>query len=532
MIVWLLGYAFSFMVLGLWVALRIINRRLFPKEFLYICSLAVSLVVYYFLFYIYLANTTVAHYLVIGLILLALPAFVSLILSLKKSSAQFKLVRTFYVIPLLLTLLFFSVYTSLLYSCRIYANGVDNRRVVNQTFCAIQNMPLDNGLPQMYADFVLQHKPRALVIDWTIADRPPVQIGTSLPIMDFTQGARQSLRGHYYNVLSIFLKISWVGALWGLFRKLKLERWTQVLLFIGFGATGFFFLNSVFVWPKFLSAGLVLAAMTPYLGEAITKESYRYAPVAIGLICLGMLSHTNVMFTLLPFVAIQLYKLLRTKKWRRQLNLKFLVIAVVLALAFLAPWQVFKSSITTSDRLIKYHFADVTSYADTRGTVQTIIQEYQKLSFHQWLHNKQANVAALFNGNFRFEAGCRPIDLYKTVKGCSDWKTLTFFSTFFALETFTVGFLALVYLGIRKLWDRFDKELLWLLGGSLLFWLLVMFHPGSTVVHQGSYLTMILLFVLLGKSLAKSSRAVLVGLTIIQLIIFYQAWIYGVHHLS
>lgn len=521
----LAAYTFAFITIGLWGGLKIVKLKLFPKEFLYICSLAVSLLFFYLLFFVYLANPALAHFIALGFIVFSPLVAVALIIDAKKYPDSLKLIRQNFLPPLLIIGVVFFIYNSLLYGCRLPVARVDSRRVPNETFCAIQNMPLDNGLPLMYGVFTLNNKAKDLVLDWSIADRPPLQIGATLPLDDLSRSARPSNVANYYNVFSIFLQLSWIAAVWAVFKRLKFDRRARILLFLGFSAVGFFYLNSIFVWPKLLATGLALAGITPYLGEKITKLSYRYAPVAAVLIALGLESHSSVIFTLVPLALILGYKLLKSGK----INFKQLAIAATLFVCILAPWQVYRGSITTSDRLVKYHFADVTAYEDKRGTVQTIVQEYQKLSFSQWIHNKSKNVTALFTAGYKAEAGCRPISLNKA---CNDWKTLTFFSTFFAFEMYGIGFLFLLYYCIHHRLDSFDKEAGLLAIGSLLFWVIVMFHPGSTVVHQGSFLTMIVMFILLGKNIARSPFWILVAITAIQLVIFCQSWVVPFHYLT
>ena len=52
-----------------------------------------------------------------------------------------------------------------------------------------------------------------------------------------------------------------MGAVWALLQRFKIRRRYQAVLFIGFCATGFFYLNLVFVWPKLLAGGLAVATV-------------------------------------------------------------------------------------------------------------------------------------------------------------------------------------------------------------------------------------------------------------------------------
>ncbi len=500
-------YVIAFLSLGLWLGLKIIQRNLFPREFLYIVSVGASLLAFYFLFYVYAVEPWLGFMALMGLFGLSAITLGSIILSCRRSPEQTQLICRYFAMPLGITGVIFIIFSSLLYGCRLPMQpGSDSRRVVNESFCAIEQLPLDNGLPLMFATFSMNNEPRSQVIDWTIADRPPLQIGSSLPIVELLRNAPPLQVGNIYNVFSIFLQLSWVGAIWGLLQWLKVRRVFQVLLLTGFATTGFFYLNSIFVWPKLLGAALVIGAIAPFMGSSLNKKQLAYLPVAAGLVSLGLMAHTSLMFTVIPFALVLLYKLIKA---RRLIQYKHLVVAVGVTLLILLPWQVFKNTITTSDRLVKYHFANVTSYDDKRDTLQAIVDEYKKLPFEQWVHNKIANVKSLLI-----------VDIDKP-----NWKTLTFFSTFFALEAFSLGLLPLIYNIVRRRLDGFDKETLLLIGGTLLVWILLMFNPGSTVVHQGSYATMVLLFILLGKQFLKLPPVWLSSLVGAQVIVFYLTWV-------
>jgi hypothetical protein len=328
-------------------------------------------------------------------------------------------------------------------------------------------------------------------------------------------------------VFAIFLQLSWIGAVWALFQRFKIRRRYQVLLFLGFGVTGFFYLNSVFVWPKLLAGALTLAGMSPFLGTVMTKKLLRYLPIGAALIALGLTSHGGVVFTVIPFVCLLLYKLWRLQD-RNPRDYRLIGAAILAAALVLLPWQIYSSSISPSNRLVKYQFADVMSAADTRGTVETLVDAYQGLTFNQWVHNKLQNLRTLVDGtgNEGFIYIC-PIDhVVASRDQCAKQRDLAFFSTIFSLESFSFGLLFVIYYAIRRRLDAFDKESLIIIGSCLLLWVLLMFAPGSTVVHQGSYATNILLFVVASRYILRASPKLLAFLVLVQVFVFYAAWVH------
>jgi hypothetical protein len=113
----------------------------------------------------------------------------------------------------------------------------------------------------------------------------------------------------------------------------------------------------------------------------------------------------------------------------------------------------------------------------------------------------------------------------------ASWRLLTFFSTFWAFEFFIFGFLILIWQLFKRSLDKFDRAVLWIVFLSLAFWILVMYIPSSTVLHQGSYATEMLLFLLLGKKLAGLPQSVFMPLMSLQVLLFYMAWLrpFGIH---
>ncbi|MCA9334361.1 hypothetical protein KC963_04910, partial [Candidatus Saccharibacteria bacterium] len=62
-------------------------------------------------------------------------------------------------------------------------------------------------------------------------------------------------------------------------------------------------------------------------------------------------------------------------------------------------------------------------------------------------------------------------------------------------------------------------------GLYVVLWVLAMFVPGSTVIHQGSYASVLLLLVLLGKKLALLPDYLFVGFVALQVGLFALAWL-------
>lgn len=529
----IIGYCGCFLIFGLFFAIQALKRNFFPKEFLYIASIAFSLIFSYIFFYSYYYSYNLGHDLLKIYLLVSVVLLILILREVIKNKKSFKIVKAFFLVPLLITLAFLLVYTHIFTGCRNPKQSIDiSGEVQNSSYCQISWLPIDNALPFIYAQNLLHHEIRAKVVDWSIADRPPLQIGAVLPVVDIGKFLPQSTKYTAYYVFSIFLQLSWVGLLWGIFAQLIKARFYRVGLIVGFGCLGFFYINSVFVWPKLLSASLVTFGIYLLLNVRGTKRhlfEYRYIIMAAVAISLGLLAHQGVVFTVAALALMMVFEAL-FKRPLSSFNWKPAIVALIVALILLVPWQITVSSLTSSNRLVKWQFAGVISASDKRGTVETIVQQYKKLSFGEWLEDKRANLFTIYDGNVG--DSCKTT-FTNILNDCHlhSWRDHTFFSSFFAFEFYIFGFLIIIWQLIKKRLDKFDKTILTMALLALIIWILLMYIPGSTYLHQGSYATMLLLFILIGKKLVTLPKYMFFGLTILQVTLFYAAWIqaYKIH---
>ena len=526
-------YFLSFLSFGFYCALKAQKKKLFPKEFLYIASVTFSLVISYLLFYIYSFSYRLGHYLALCFLIAGLVGLLLSVQEVRHDKQAWKTTKTFFMTPLLIIFGILLIYTHFFYSCYGQPAVIDQwGEIQNPAFCQISALPIDNALPYIYGQNVLTNHARELVIDWSIADRPPLQIGAVLPILDFEQHAQVYVRYAEYNLFSTFLQLSWVGVVWGVLNILLKKRRHIWGLIVGFSAVGFFYLNSIFVWPKLLAASLTVFGIVMLLNTNIKAKrlfEYRYLVMSVLAITLGLLAHGGVVFTLLAVAPVMLYDLLRHTP-RTKINWKNVAAAAAVVLLLLLPWQHVKSQLTSHDRLVKWQLAGVVPADDPRGTLQTIKQQYAKLTLHEWLGDKKVNAFTLYDGGVVSTCKLRPNNVLDKCN-MATWRNRTFFSTFFAFEFFIFGFLIVIWQLMRNSLDKFDKTLLWIGLLTMAGWIVLMYLPGSTVVHQGSYATMLLLFILFGKKLATLPQPAFFTLISLQVLLFYFAWLvpFGIH---
>lgn len=519
-------YFLCFLSFGFYCALKARQSNLLPKQFLYIASIAFSLLFTYCIFYLYAYNYRIGHLGVILFLFVSVLFGVLSLLDLRRDKQLVDEAKWFFIAPLVLVIGILVLYSRLFYSCTDKQIIIDQWGAVqNSSFCQTTWSPIDNALPFIYGQNILTNHARSLVIDWSIADRPPLQIGATLPILDFEQQSQQFTKFTSYHLFAIFLQLSWVGLTWGALSTLLKKRSQILALILCLAAVGFFYINSVFVWPKLLAASLVVFGIFLLIN---TKEKnknlfeYRYVCMAALAVALGLLAHSSAAFTLLAVALLMLYDFFAHGVY--SVNRKHLVVAAATGLALLIPWQIATSQLTHNNRLIKWQLAGVISANDRRGTVETFEQQYSELTFSEWSNSKSANATALLTGVGAYQC---EFNLGAALNSCNlgAWRNLTFTSTFFAFEFFIIGLLMVMLQLLRGKLDKVDRTLLIISMLALLLWVLLMFLPASTIVHQGSYATMLLLFILFAKKIASLPKSVFFSIIGLQAFVFYLAWI-------
>ena len=426
-------------------------------------------------------------------------------------------------IPLGLIYLVGLAYLAVLY---VYSHPASLTNVTaNSRFMPGGGLPPDNVLPYILAD-KLYHgiDPRPLLGEWQSSDRPPLQAGIVL-----MQGPLISLLGSTtwglsYQMISTIAQCSWLAAVWALGQQLRL-RSAQLALVLSFCIfSGFFLVNSVYVWPKLLAAtlatGLVIA-----LFQGIQAPPRQQFPGILGGLGagLGMIAHSGVVFTLLPTLVWMLGRI-------KRLGLRRVGAALILMTLVILPWIGYQKFYEPpGNRLVKWHLAGAVDL-DQRSFSQALIENYQALGWQQAIEYKLDNVRQLVGLNVKI----LPLASYRTPPVYAAERVNEFFCTAVALGGLNVGWLLMAVAGLRRLGGQnqtssavnsrlFAPVILALI--SLVVWCLMIFGPGTTVIHAGSYATMLLLFVGLGAWVATGPRW-LAGLVLVgQVGLFFATWI-------
>jgi hypothetical protein len=409
--------------------------------------------------------------------------------------------------PLALMSLVCLLILSLLYSVdlEIGAEGQPRYRFLDFV------LALDNEIPFWFAEPLYdgQNAREAFPQDvpgWHSSDRPPLQTGLILLQMPLARLIQQSRL--WSLVVGIVLQCAWVPAVWALWIAAGLPRRQAGLALLFVLLTGFALINTAFSWPKMLSGALTLFAVTLVLYDR-TPQPRDFSLCKAGLLglsaALGSLGHGGVAFTLLP-----LGVLLLMPRWYP--GLSRLAVAGAVYVAMLFPWSLYQKYFDPpGTKLLKLHLAgnnkdaETEEWKDDRPIWQNVLAAYGAASIQEVLNNKLANVKVLFTAATDQYPWPPNEPLPKLPIDVVSYRRCEFLSLFWALGLLNAGWVVALF----RWWQRpmlLDKDLgitVPLLGlASILTWVIVMFGPGATVVHQGSYATFLMIFASLAAWLA------------------------------
>lgn len=375
------------------------------------------------------------------------------------------------------------------------------------------DLPSDNTLPQALADRILDGQPANTMFgDWHGSDRPPLQTGWVLAVapLALQLGFEKDTTGQAAGLLFQLIALP---AMWALLRQLGASRALAAAIIFATVPSGFFFINLTYTWPKLAAAGFALTAFLLWFGRGPESSGVKHPFIGAGVLMgLAWLSHGGVGFAMLALAPWVIHSAMR--RWR-------LWLLSAAAFAMLAgSWAAYQKWYDPpGNRLAKWHLAGVIP-PDDRGTLETIVTAYRAQPFEAWLASRSLNVRSVYWGRWSdlvsFDFGQR-----------GSRRSDEFYHTLFALGWWNLGFLALPVLLMGKpdpAVSRFaSRAILWT-GATLAVWVALYFVGGHTVIHQGSYTTLLVLFPVLASALARLHIAALVVTAVAQFVAFAALW--------
>lgn len=463
------------------------------------------------------------RYVGVGLVLLELAAIVALLFQNGIASARPALVLALPAAATLCVALF-------VLSFGFVRGGTDVPvQAANSRF--LPGLPIDNAIPLVLAEAVesdVRPLPDPLYANWSSSDRPPLQSGVYLSVASLFEPRQSEL---HYTAVGALLQSLWVVGIWAFFAAARTARGLAALATAAFLFSGFALLNTFYVWPKLLSAAYLLIVAAVFLtpgSRALLSE--RGSSIIVGLSVAGALqAHTGA---IIPLLALALFVLVK----RRVPSWRFLAPAVLVAALLVAPWTAYQKFVNPpGDKLLKLQVAGIPNIETRRSLLRELTDHYRQVGFRGALENKLDNLAEPFRG-----AGSTARDAWRVLErdanvGDTDQATrdaavhdLRFNQTFrllpalglLALGPIVLALVLAFRIGAGRRPRRDDATLEWslalFLGLTIVLWALVLFGPNYTVLHQGSYLTPVLAFVLCAAAWWRVSPALTTGLVVLQ----------------
>jgi hypothetical protein len=389
----------------------------------------------------------------------------------------------------------------------LWGAGSDPYTVVENRFFYF-TLPIDNTLPHLFGDRLALHQSTHLLIgDWNGGDRPPLQTGFELlfsPVIAAGQGIARltGVGGDAIGsigvvglggtmpvgaafALDVFAQYLWVPAGYGLLRMLGFGTRPTIGALVLVSLIPTTVVNTLFTWPKLLSAALVLTSLALLLAARRrgTPRSNGLFVAAVVAAVMGVLAHGAAAFAIPALVVLGLWALRG-----RGVRASFTPIGLgaTLGLVLYLPWLAYQRfADPPGDRLLKWHLAGVTTPTPD-SFLSVLVDRYSALPLSEAVHNRLEGLATLVGldqGHLLF------VPLHRLTVGLrtEDWT-----STLFALGVAGVASLVafVVWSAIRRRsLDATDRQRLLLVGAMalcMLVWWLVLFEPNATIVAQGS----------------------------------------------
>lgn len=379
------------------------------------------------------------------------------------------------------------------------------------------NLPSDNWIPKIFADNVWKGKINSPMLgDWLSSDRPPLLTGLYLPFKAFDND------NTLYQVVSTLAQSLIFLPLFYFLRNQPKLFTSTVIILLGFSSL--FIVNSLFVWPKLLSAAFVITFFILLIApQGLIIKRPIWIVLTSGAAAFAMLSHGAAVFALIGVGLVYLIK----ERWRAiQAGWPLLPVALLIY----SPWMLYQRFVDPpGDRLLKWHLAGMVPVNDL-SLSQALRHAYSTLTFDAWVDGRVQNLKVIFGSPlvflqdvaFLFQNPSN-LELQKAILARS------FFELFYSLWFFSpviAIILWFVFAGWRK---KMPAEIGWLgLAGffSAVVWALLMFVPGSTIVHQGSYFIPVAFFVFSAGLVWHASKYVFFALAFLNSALFMQSYVY------
>jgi hypothetical protein len=372
----------------------------------------------------------------------------------------------------------------------------------------VRAMPGDNALPQYLAENMWAGEDaRRVIHGWLSSDRPPLQTGLILlqrPVAE-ALGVQPSL---FAQLGGIAAQAAWVAGIWALCAAARFRRTTLAVAMAAAGMSGFFLLNTAFVWPKLLAGALSLVSIAALVASRREGWTTQRTALAAASGCLAILSHAGAAFTILP--AALLFATGRSRpSWRNAL------LAIAIAASLAVPWMLYQRLYAPpGNRLLLDNIAGE-SVDRGRGFLEALVSNYRRIGAEAAIRGRFTNAALLL-------PDVAPESLANAeARRTSEWNRV-----FGTLGPLNLAWLLLIRRAFRRERSHDEIRLLYILTAvSLAFPVALLFGPREATAHTASYAAIATMFVLASNELSALPRQAVAAIVALQLAIFALDWI-------
>jgi len=373
-----------------------------------------------------------------------------------------------------------------------------------------RDLPVDNWLSKVFADQVWKDAIRVPMIPgWLSSDRPPLQAGVNLLLFPLAK------TGLAYQTLSSFLQALVFLPVVLLIRQLKLQR-VAFWVLLGLALSSLLAVHTLFVWPKLISATYLLIVylllLTPY-GQNLSKENvWIYAGLSGAF---AMLCHGGAIFGLIPIFLLGLIRNLGV-------FLKRFVPAGILMVVAYSPWIAYQKIIDPPGNLLaKWHLAGMPT--------PNKLSLFDALKQQAWAQNKSQNIDMILGRVFDiFDWFLVALQPPLSKKAIDTFQSASFGHLFFSYWFMSPLLLVPMYawLLLRRRTDRELNTLVLTSIVGLVVWVVLIFLPGSTSVHHGTFFLWIALFLCASAAATQINTKLLIALVALNTLVFCQYYVF------
>ncbi len=457
------------------------SLKIRPNSF-FIYSILFSFFISYLFFWVYFFSNSIGK--IITYLMLIFGLFGSIPLFQKKN---FNVIRSVFINLIFLFIVYF-FYISIF---ETYSNYIDIRFT--------WKLPDDNKLPLKlaYCSFSVEEISDCFKGDgfWISSDRPPLFSGLILSVIKLKFNKLpldENLLSFYHKIGTLF-QLLWINAVYFFIPSFFDKKFSKFFL-LSMILSGTILLNSLFTWPKIITLVPFLFSLKILLK---INQTYQDKFLAYGSLALANLFHGGILFTILGIIILEFYNLIF--KRNKIFEFKKVTLGLIVFYIISTPWSFYQKYYDPKgDHLLKMRIAGQKNIQEpdlypnhslileAQSFKEALIESYTTVPMEDILKSKLSNLITFFKFDYPDEFSLTSLNNFI--------KHNQFFYSFMSLGFLNIGILFFIKNFIFQKQKKLIYTLLIIFFISNMIWIITMFEPNATMIHQGSYANLFFLF--------------------------------------